>query len=148
MIPMFASGYFERISNGRVSPAEEAGWILIGQLAFAAVHGYLLTVRGQTLGKYVAQIQIVDAKEMQLLSFFRVVVLRQFWLLPVSLAVALIPGQMDGVVVSLLGVADSVAIFGSSRRCIHDYIAGSMVVLYEPGRTHDGSAAPALRRGE
>lgn len=85
---------------------------------FLLVNGYLLHAAGQTVGKWALRIAIVDMK-FQRKSLSYLVAWRY---LPIWVA-AYLPGV--GAVLSLIDVA---FIFGKSRRCLHDRIAGTQVV--------------------
>lgn len=131
---IFATGY----PAGSIF--EQSG--IINQIAFTLIfiasmltlNGYLLATRGQTIGKLLGKIQIVDAQSGGLLPFLRVYVYRYLWMLPLSFLVALIPGNTDDGLVNLVALINIVFIFGAARRCLHDYIAGSKVVLYKANR--------------
>lgn len=92
--------------------------LFLGGTIFIVVHGYLLATRGQTVGKYLLKMQIVS-DEGRLVSFWRLITLRY---LPFWLASA-IPG-IGGVI----GLANALAIFRESRRCLHDDFAGTKVI--------------------
>ena len=79
----------------------------------------LLRREGQTVGKFLLRIRIVDEETGLKGTVFRSVVLRYFvnWLL------TLIPPYV---------VIDHVLILSKSRRCVHDYLAGTKVVLDSP----------------
>lgn len=55
---------------------------------------------------------------------------RFFWLLLLVLG----GRTIDDFVVSILYLVDALMIFGNERRYLHDYIAGSKVVLYRENR--------------
>ena len=103
-------------------------------LTMLIVHGYLLFSRGQTIGKLLTNIQIVDYRSGRLLPFRRVFVLRHLWLVPLQVVVFVIPGQIDDRVANIVALIGVLMIFGVERRCLHDYIAGSKVVLYRANR--------------
>ncbi len=113
---------------------EQLAMSLVGIVVMLIINGYLLFTRGQTVGKLLTGIQIVDHVSGQLLPFLRVYVFRYLWMLPLSLIVAIIPGPMDDSLVGLAALVDALLIFGPSQRCLHDYIAGSKVVEYKEGR--------------
>jgi uncharacterized RDD family membrane protein YckC len=79
---------------------------------------YFIATRGQTIGKMVVETRIV-ATDGAPASFVKAVLLRT-WLF---LLLAQLPVVGYG---SIMGV---LLIFGPSRRCIHDYVAGTRVVL-------------------
>ena len=79
----------------------------------------LLRREGQTIGKRLLGIRIVDEDVGVKASLYKNIVLRYFvnWLL------TLIPPYV---------VIDHVFIFAKNRRCVHDYLAGTKVVLDSP----------------
>ena len=79
----------------------------------------LLRREGQTIGKLLLRIRIVDEETGVKGTVFSVVVLRYFvnWLL------TLIPPYV---------LIDHLFIFAKNRRCVHDYLAGTKVVLDSP----------------
>lgn len=79
----------------------------------------LLRQEGQTVGKRLLRIRIVDEETGLKATVFSNVVLRYFvnWLL------TLIPPYL---------VIDHAFIFAKNRRCLHDYLAGTKVVLDSP----------------
>ena len=128
------SGTFQRSLSQEVGPLEQLLLSLLGIVAMLAINGYPLLNRGQTVGKMLTNIQIVDADSDKLLPFVRVYVYRYLWTLPLVFVVMLIPGAMDNALISVITLIDSLLIFTASRRCLHDHIAGSRVVIYKPNR--------------
>jgi uncharacterized RDD family membrane protein YckC len=131
---MFATGFLARTLDQQVGLVEQIGMTLFGMAVMLALNGYLLATRGQTIGKLLTKIQIVDAQSGGLLPFVRVFVLRYLWLSPLLFVVALIPGTVDDSLVNVAALIDALLIFGATRRCLHDFIAGSKVVRYQPQR--------------
>ena len=115
---MYSIGLFERADDfgGQVTA------FLLGFISVIIIHGYLLHTRGQSIGKAIVGIQIVglDGRRVSLAQ----IIFRRY--LPIQLA-SLIPG-----VGSVLTLLDTVWIFREDRRCIHDHLAGTMVVKYVP----------------
>lgn len=135
VIPIqLATGYTQRALNGQVSVFEEVVMSLLGLVVFLALNGYLLVNHGQSIGKRFGKIQIVDAADGTLLPFSRVYVIRYLWTLPLVVIVLAIPGRSDDALLYLAVLFDALLIFGVARRCLHDYLAGSKVVMYRPGR--------------
>lgn len=130
----FASGYITRTSQNQASVIEQLLMALVGIGTMLLLNGYLLAKRGQTLGKIAAGVQIVDYQTGHLLPFLRVYVYRYLWNLPLVVLAAVIPGTADDIVVNLVILIGVLMIFGAERRCLHDYIAGSKVVVFKPGR--------------
>lgn len=91
---------------------------LLGFGLFMAINGHLLRTQGQTVGKMLLKIRIVrtdgSRASLQALAGLRYGV---GYLLNVVLALGMV-----------YGLIDSLSIFRDSRRCVHDLIAGTMVV--------------------
>ena len=87
-------------------------------LALTIANLYFLTTRGQTLGKMVCKIKIVDLAG-QNPGFVKAFLLR-----------SLVPGIIGAVpfLGPFFSLADPLFIFREDRRCIHDLIAGTRVV--------------------
>jgi uncharacterized RDD family membrane protein YckC len=85
-------------------------------LALAIFQWYLISTTGQTLAKKWMGIRIVrvDGSE---LGFLYGVFLRN-WIL-----------QVASALIGLVGLIDALMIFGDERRCLHDHIAGTKVVI-------------------
>lgn len=132
----FLSGFFARAMTQQVGFVEVIAMTLIQVGIYLAINGYLLINRGQTVGKMILSIQIVDFESNKLIPFVRVYVIRYLWILPFSILTALIPGQLDEFLVGVLTLVDMLFIFGAAQRCVHDYLAGSKVVVYHPNRPH------------
>ena len=127
-----ATGFNVRAQTQQVGLLEQLAMVALGLIVMLAFQGYLLATRGQTIGKLLTKIRIVDAKTGALISFVRVYVYRYLWLMPLVLIAALIPGQVDDVLINLVALVDGLFIFGKERRCLHDYIAGSKVIRVTP----------------
>ena len=116
---MFLMGTWSSVKTGVQPP-----WpLLLGTSAiafcvFMLVHGYFLKTAGQTVGKKLVGIRIVDLSN-ELPAFGKLLGARY---LPISL-VSLVP-----VVGNILPMIDVLFILGSERRCVHDRIAGTRVV--------------------
>ncbi|MDP1564161.1 MAG: RDD family protein [Pirellulaceae bacterium] len=91
----------------------------IGIGVFLALNGYLLASRGQTIGKYVLGTQI-QSDDGQLMPFGSLILKRYVPLWVVSH----IPWV--GGIVSLV---NALVIFRANRKCLHDEIAGTKVVV-------------------
>ena len=91
-------------------------WFLI---IFMAINSYFLVTKGQTLGKWMLGIRIVDAESNGAATAVKLLGLRYVLVLLVR-AIPIIGG--------LLVLADALFIFRGDRRCAHDLIAGTKVV--------------------
>ncbi|HEY1065296.1 MAG TPA: RDD family protein [Pirellulales bacterium] len=88
-------------------------------IPYAIVTIYMLSTLGQTIGKYVVGIRIVNADDGRNPGFVKAFLMR-----------GLVPGLIGGIPVvgAIFGIADPLFIFGDEKRCLHDYIAGTVVV--------------------
>lgn len=91
---------------------------VIGFVVFALMQGWFL-VQGQTIGKRLLGLRIVDVEEGEPPAVAHTLGLRY---LPTSVAAAF------GVFGSLIILFDVLLIFGNERRCLHDRIASTKVV--------------------
>jgi len=117
---MFAGGYWQAAmaSDGQVSFGTTLLWAIIGFAVFAVVQGFPLNATGQTWGKKLLGIRIVDlAGDKPPIG--KLLGLRY---LPVH-AVGQVP--LAG---PLFGLVNVLLIFRGDRRCGHDLIAGTRVV--------------------
>jgi uncharacterized RDD family membrane protein YckC len=118
---MFASGYWYRVMDEKVGFLESQLWTFYGFGVFLVLHGYTLHTRGQTLGKVLLRMQIVTRIGLRVSPLPRLFALRY---LPMSLAVTIpIFGQF-------LALIDVLFIFGAEKRCLHDVMAGTIVIRY------------------
>lgn len=128
MLPvMLVGGYFTAVWNAAmqgksVSLGLTILWSLIGLALFLLVQGYPLHRWAQTWGKRLLGVQIVDMQGKQP-SLVHLIVKRY---LPVQV-VSLVP-----FVGNLLIIVDSLFIFRNDRRCVHDLIAGTQVIVNRP----------------
>lgn len=93
--------------------------VAIGFAAWLLVNGYLLYRYGQSVGKRLLSMKIVRLDDQQA-EFSRIVLLRA---LPMHL-LSVVP-----VVGNVIGLVDVLFIFGSAKRCLHDYIAKTRVIM-------------------
>ena len=90
-------------------------------VVFMAINGYLLITRGQTVGKLMLGIRIVNSASGGNVSAAKVLGLRYI----VFFGLQTIPvfGMRE-----LVGLLDALFIFRDDRRCLHDLLAGTKVV--------------------
>jgi uncharacterized RDD family membrane protein YckC len=97
------------------------GGILIGAvfLALLVIQIYLLSSRGQTIGKKMMSVKVVKFDDGSNPGFVYAVLLR-----------LIVPGFINGIPIIgyIFPLVDSCFIFGEERRCIHDLIASTKVV--------------------
>ena len=92
---------------------------IIGGISFAIYQYYLLATISQTLGKKFMNIMIID-KNGNSGGFLKNVVLRE-WIIGI---IGLFP--VVGIIIIII---DKLFIFREDRRCIHDMIANTKVIL-------------------
>lgn len=93
--------------------------LLILPFALLCYQWYLIATTGQSLAKRWMKIKIVRLDGSPV-GFVNGVLLREW---------VLFGFQMIPIVGRIVGFADGVMIFGNDRRCLHDQIAGTKVVL-------------------
>jgi len=98
--------------------------LVFGFVGVLGVQIYLLAQKGQTIGKRMVGIRIVDHSTGDLAGAGRILGLREF-----------LRGLVSGIpyIGWLLILIDILAIFGEDHRCIHDYIARTTVVVVSGG---------------
>jgi uncharacterized RDD family membrane protein YckC len=117
---MYFMGIWSYVGRGQQAPfLLIAAATVLGFLWFLLVHGYLLKKNGQTIGKLLTGIRISDL-EGRVPSFSTLIFFRY---LPMSI-LSLIP-----LVGPYLSFVDVCFIFRADRRCVHDFVAGTKVVL-------------------
>ena len=115
----FADGFFRAIVLVIVLT-------LLAFLVIFIVQMVLLATRGQTIGKIIMKIRIVDAQTGEHPGWARLILLR-------TIVNGLISGVLNAIPVvgqglgSLYFIIDSLFIFRADRRTIHDLIAGTRV---------------------
>jgi uncharacterized RDD family membrane protein YckC len=97
------------------------GGILIGLvfLALLVIQIYLLSSRGQTIGKKMMSVKVVKYDDGSNPGFVHACLLR-----------LIVPGFINGIPIIgyLFPIVDACFIFNEERRCIHDLIASTKVV--------------------
>ncbi|MBI4347945.1 MAG: RDD family protein [Elusimicrobia bacterium] len=92
------------------------GWVAgVAMIVLVGVQLYLLATQGQTLGKRFMSIRIVRRDTLENGGFLTNVVLRTF----VNFLLCIVPAYP---------VIDCLLIFRDDRRCVHDHLAGTVVV--------------------
>ena len=115
LMPMYGTAYFGMAAASKLSVL---GGLLLYLAAYYAIEGWFLYQRSQSLGKMALGLCIVRPDGADA-SFGRAFGLRMFAF-----------GLLGFVpfVGPLLGFIDCLFIFGSSRRCLHDLVADTIVV--------------------
>lgn len=121
---MYLSGYFRMVTEvaragGAVPFGTTLFWSVLGYGAFILVQGWPLNASGQTWGKRLLQIKVVtlEGKKPSLSELL----LKRY--LPMQVA-GLVP-----FVGNLYMAVDTLMIFREDRRCLHDLLAGTRVVI-------------------
>ena len=107
--------------------------MLLGWLGILIAQIWLLVARAQTIGKKAMDIYIMRTDGA--IPHIGWLLVREFSIPVVVLLLQYMArvnhdfaGLVFGVVASLLWLIDALFIFGPTRRCLHDYIAGTHVV--------------------
>ena len=95
--------------------------LFVSQSLFLLINANLLRKNGQTVGKKIMSIKIVDTNN-RIPPFFESYVLRYF----VPALLMFVP--VFGLVMALI---DFLLIFSRERKCVHDHLAGTKVVSIE-----------------
>lgn len=125
-LPLAAlTGYFGRVMDaargGEQMPMlVMAGYVALAFAVFVVVQGYPLAKTGQTWGKKLLSIRIVDLHGEQP-PLWRLILLRY---LPTQLL------SMVPIVGNFYALVDALFIFRKDKRCLHDLIAGTQVVNF------------------
>ena len=120
MLPiMYLSGYWNRAMAGEDSLLETVIWMLVGLCLYLLINGYLLSTRGQTVGKMLVGTRIVSIETGDIIPLWQVFLVRY---LPQTLA-AYVP-----LVGQIVLIVNYLFVFRKDKRCIHDLIAKTKVV--------------------
>lgn len=117
---VFLFGSFDSVLKGNTSASMIAlmflGWLGI----FLVFNGYLLATKGQTIGKLAVGTRIVSSENGRILPLWKLIGLRY---VPFY-ALGYVP-----IVGPLLGLVNILLIFRQDRRCLHDHVAGTKVIV-------------------
>lgn len=119
MLTGFWDEFIPKMASGiPLSLNENVIIFLVGQSLFLLLNGFLLANHGQTIGKKIMNIKIVDMKGNQvgLIKLYSLRYLSFSFISQIPLA---------GGLISLLNV---LFIFGNQRRCLHDQLASTQVI--------------------
>lgn len=115
---MIYYGVFDRAESGALSFSDTLKLGFAGVILFLGLHSYLLSKYGQTIGKMLLKIKIVDLQGNKP-EFFQIILKRY---LPIWV-ITQIP-----LIGQLLSCLDVLFVFRKDKRCIHDLIASTRVV--------------------
>jgi uncharacterized RDD family membrane protein YckC len=116
---MFATGYWQAAMSGqRPGLGTQLLYALMGFAIFVLVQAYPLKQAGQTWGKRVLKIRIVDLQGQQ--PSLATLIGKRY--LPMQ-AVSAVP-----LLGNVLAIVNVLLIFRADRRCGHDLVAGTQVV--------------------
>lgn len=120
LIPIMSfMGVWDQISEDGTLPLSTTIMLsIIGIVLFLLINGYFLAQNGQTVGKKVLDIKIVDLNGNK--PEFVSLIAKRYLPLWVISQIPFIGG--------IFGLIDTLFIFREDRRCIHDIIAGTKVV--------------------
>jgi uncharacterized RDD family membrane protein YckC len=119
-LPIIVGAMIGNAGTGTNEPGSEAAvgvGVMIAVVGFVVWLGFtikFMAANGQSIGKKATGIKVVR-RDGSPAAVSRVILLRNV----VNMALSLIP---------LYGLVDALFIFGAARRCVHDYIADTIVI--------------------
>jgi uncharacterized RDD family membrane protein YckC len=121
---MLVTGVLEHADDWSADAMPLLRMALLGLASYALLNLWLLWKRGQTVGKAVLGIAIVDAKNGTHPALWRLCVRGLFF--PTLYMIVLVP------YLALIPVIDQVLIFRRDHRCVHDWACRTAVVRVSP----------------
>lgn len=118
---MYVTGGFDKILSGE-EPSLMYSLIMlfVGTVVFVLLHGYFLTRDGQTIGKKVLSIKIVTLdNQLPKIPHF----LKRYGFMWLLYGVPLVG--------PILNLVNLLFIFSKTKRCLHDHVGGTKVVVAE-----------------
>lgn len=120
VLVLLVSGVFENAEAYAGNQIYIRGFLL-GVAGYLLINGWLLHTRGQTLGKTIMGIMIVSNGTSTPAPLWRLVLIRALFF-PTLYLVFFFP-------LTLIAIIDQAFIFGKKRRCLHDLVCGTSVVV-------------------
>ena len=120
---VYGEDFFSQLAVSKSTYSNQLLFSLFTLSIYLLVNGYFLAASGQTVGKKMTGIKIVDSTSMQILPFWKVFGIRY---LPFFVA------SQVPVIGQFVGIIDCLFIFRSDRRCLHDMIADTKVINTKP----------------
>jgi uncharacterized RDD family membrane protein YckC len=117
---MLVTGVLEHAADWSTSAMPFLRMIGLGLASYVLLNLWLLWTRGQTVGKAVMGVMIVDAKSGERAPIWRLIVRGLFF--PTLYMIVLVP------YIALAPLIDQALIFRKDRRCVHDWICRTAVV--------------------
>jgi len=109
------------IEENTYDPDLVAFVVILGCLVLLAINAFLLARRGQTIGKALVKVRIARLDGFGP-GLGRILILR---VLPIVLVLALLPPPLNLFALAL----NFLSALGRNQRCLHDYVAGTRVVV-------------------
>ena len=100
--------------------------ILLGIAGYLLVNGWLLYTRGQTVGKALLGLQVVDVKTGKVAAFWKLIFIRGWFFACLYLPI----GYAYVGWLAMLPFLDGAFAFRGDRRCLHDLLCSTQVVRY------------------
>jgi uncharacterized RDD family membrane protein YckC len=113
--PTIAIGSLTERVNPSLTPPLSDALIIGGCCAYLALQGFLVTTRGQSVGKIIARTKIVRVDGTPV-DLFHGILLRSWFWAPVQTCVP------------FAALIDALAVFRADRRTVHDWLADTRVV--------------------
>ncbi|BBB26721.1 RDD family protein [Amphritea japonica] len=116
---MYLLGIWDQLMADQLSTMSDILLSALVLVAYIILNSYLLANSGQTIGKKLLNIRVVDFETEELLPFWKIVGVRYIPFFILSQIPA--AGQT-------IGLIDSLFIFKKDKRCLHDLLANTKVV--------------------
>lgn len=125
VVAAVVSGYLLRAADETLTFSSDprVPWLLVPIGVLLALNSWTLATRGATLGKLLTGIRIARPSG-ERAGFFRIVGMR---ILPIWIGFAWLSRVAPALGTAFL-IVDTLFIFRADRRCLHDLIAGTVVV--------------------
>jgi len=117
---MLVTGVLEHAQDWSASAMPVLRMIGLGLASYVLLNLWLLWARGQTVGKAVMGIMIVDAKTGGRAALWRLFLRGLFF--PTLYMIVLVP------FLALIPLVDQALIFRKDRRCVHDWVCRTAVI--------------------
>lgn len=118
LVPMLLGVMLDGMTGSRET--FQTMFTALGYIAYFGVYIYYLTTEGATIGKKALGIRIVKADTLENGGFVTNFLMR-----------VLVPGLLGAITCNIFTLVDILFIFGQEQRCLHDQMAGTIVIKKE-----------------
>jgi uncharacterized RDD family membrane protein YckC len=119
LAPMFIGVMLDGLTDSRET--FQPLFTFLGYILYLGVYIYYLTTEGATIGKKALGIRIVKADTLENGGFVTNFLMR-----------VLVPVLLGAITCNIFTLVDILFIFGQDQKCLHDQMAGTIVIKKEP----------------